>query len=59
MNLLKGLIDDDIKINWVYNMIGLPNWVNWVEKRLDILREDYHETFGNKYQGKPYNGYEG
>lgn len=48
------MIDQDNKVLWVYQKLGLKEWAEFVKARAEIVKKDFFDNFELKYDPAPY-----
>lgn len=51
---LINMIDQDNKVLWVYQKLGLKEWAEFVKARTEIVKKDFFDNFELKYDPAPY-----
>ncbi|KAL4449165.1 hypothetical protein ABPG74_021157 [Tetrahymena malaccensis] len=54
VEIQQKLIDDDNKLIWTYTQIGLPDWVEFVKARKQMIINDLRDNCEIQYEGKQY-----
>ncbi|EAR89225.1 hypothetical protein TTHERM_01021920 (macronuclear) [Tetrahymena thermophila SB210] len=54
VDIQQKLIDNDNKLIWAYTQIGLPDWVEFVKARKQMIVNDLRDNCEIQYEGKPF-----